>query len=209
MLSTQRRDCSAAKTSRRLILYKRGRLAGLFLFYFTMRISALLFVFPCLTLIACSGGSRKIYHPNVGPFDENGDYVVALADAPVRKNVFAKGRSSSKPKRQLAQAKVPKRPAARVPQRAVQPTTQRSGPVLIARSPTGPPASPRPQASSPKPTPKIKPKPKASSRRHVVTRKDTLYGLSRRYGVSVNAIKKANGLRGSTIITGRTLKIPR
>ena len=46
-------------------------------------------------------------------------------------------------------------------------------------------------------------------RYHKVTAGDTLYGLSRRYGTSVSAIKRANGLKSDLIINGRTLKIPR
>ena len=46
-------------------------------------------------------------------------------------------------------------------------------------------------------------------RYHRVQKKDTLYGLSQRYGTSVAAIRKANGLGGNTILTGSTLKIPK
>jgi N-acetylmuramoyl-L-alanine amidase len=49
---------------------------------------------------------------------------------------------------------------------------------------------------------------KPSSRYHVVKKGDTLYGLSRRYGTSVSAIQRANGLRGSTIGIGKKLRIP-
>ncbi|MDA0767798.1 MAG: LysM peptidoglycan-binding domain-containing protein [Verrucomicrobia bacterium] len=38
---------------------------------------------------------------------------------------------------------------------------------------------------------------------------DTLYSLGRRYGTSVAAIQKANGLRGTNIVIGKTLVIPR
>ena len=43
---------------------------------------------------------------------------------------------------------------------------------------------------------------------HKVRRGDTLGKISSRYGVSVAKIKRANGLRGSTIRTGQSLKIP-
>ncbi|MBN1446007.1 MAG: LysM peptidoglycan-binding domain-containing protein [Candidatus Omnitrophica bacterium] len=42
---------------------------------------------------------------------------------------------------------------------------------------------------------------------HTVKKGDTLSGLSRKYGVSISAIKKANNLRSSNIVIGRTLKI--
>ena len=38
---------------------------------------------------------------------------------------------------------------------------------------------------------------------------DTLYGLSRKYGTSVSAIQRANKLKGTTIVRGKTLLIPR
>jgi membrane-bound lytic murein transglycosylase D len=37
---------------------------------------------------------------------------------------------------------------------------------------------------------------------------DSLLGIAKRHGVSVQAIKDANALRGSRIIAGKTLKIP-
>jgi LysM repeat protein len=49
---------------------------------------------------------------------------------------------------------------------------------------------------------------KIGYRRHRIVTGDTLYGLSRRYGTSVNAIKRANNLRSDLIVKGRTLKIP-
>ena len=37
---------------------------------------------------------------------------------------------------------------------------------------------------------------------------DSLLGIARRHGVSVEEIREANSLRGSRIIAGKTLKIP-
>ena len=170
-------------------------------------------------LVACSGtgGSKAIYHPDVGPFDENGDYVEALADAPVRKNIFSRGR---KPK-EVEPAKPPK--VKRVVKATPPPPapTQAAPPrrVVIAQSPrTAPRTAPRPvptprPVAAPRPAPKpkavvVKPKKKAPLR-HIVRKSDTLYGLSRKYGVSVGAIQRANGLRGTTIVTGKSLLIPR
>ena len=72
---------------------------------------------------------------------------------------------------------------------------------------------PKPIASTSKPKPKPKPvvvKPKTPApRRHLVKKGDTLYGLSRKYGTSVSAIQRANGLKGTTIRTGKTIVIPR
>jgi len=46
------------------------------------------------------------------------------------------------------------------------------------------------------------------SRKHKVRRGETLGKISNKYGVSISKIKKANGLRSSTIRVGQTLKIP-
>ncbi|GIW40043.1 MAG: hypothetical protein KatS3mg076_0620 [Candidatus Binatia bacterium] len=43
---------------------------------------------------------------------------------------------------------------------------------------------------------------------HRVRRGDTLLGIARRYGTSVEAVRRANGLRGSTILVGQALRIP-
>ena len=43
---------------------------------------------------------------------------------------------------------------------------------------------------------------------HTVAPGDTLYGLSRRYGSSVSALKSANGLSSDTIVIGQQLRIP-
>ena len=66
-------------------------------------------------------------------------------------------------------------------------------------------------ASKPKPKPKTvaKPKPKSSTVSYTVKKGDTLYGLANRYGTSVSAIKKANGLSSDMLRDGRSLKIPR
>lgn len=44
---------------------------------------------------------------------------------------------------------------------------------------------------------------------HTVSAGDTLWGLSRKYGVSVDDIRQANSLRSDTIVTGQTISIPR
>ena len=53
--------------------------------------------------------------------------------------------------------------------------------------------------SQPAPTP---------TRVHTVVRGDTLWGLSRKYGVSVGAIKRANNMTSDTIVLGKKLQIP-
>lgn len=43
---------------------------------------------------------------------------------------------------------------------------------------------------------------------HSVAKGDTLYNISKRYGVTVASLKSANGLNGNTIRLGQTLSIP-
>ena len=45
-------------------------------------------------------------------------------------------------------------------------------------------------------------------RSHTVASGDSLYGLARRYGVSVDAIRTANGLTNDIVRIGQTLVIP-
>ncbi|WP_243290280.1 LysM peptidoglycan-binding domain-containing protein [Bacillus sp. FJAT-47783] len=44
---------------------------------------------------------------------------------------------------------------------------------------------------------------------HVIQKGDTLWGLSKKYGVSMDSIQKANKLKKSTLIVGQTLIIPK
>lgn len=46
------------------------------------------------------------------------------------------------------------------------------------------------------------------SSNHVVVKGDTLYSLSRRYGVALNDLKSVNGLYGNSISIGQVLQLP-
>ncbi len=140
-------------------------------------------------LVGCSSKQTPSYNPSVGPFDEDGNYIEAWADNPPPRS----NRSSS------TQTIAPPQPrVASIPSPAPQ-------------SRTTPVPKPKPVAQ-PTPKPKPKPKPvvvKPRSTKHLVKKGDTLYGLARRYGTTVSAIQRANGLSGTLIREGKTLKIPK
>lgn len=58
------------------------------------------------------------------------------------------------------------------------------------------------------PTPAPAPTRTASAKSHTVVRGDTLWGLSKKYSVSVAAIKSANGMTKDTVVLGSKLQIP-
>ena len=84
------------------------------------------------------------------------------------------------------------------------------------QAPTGAPYQPipstpiNPPASIPIYTPPTSSAaaPTSSGGSHTVARGDTLWGLSRKYNVSVDAIRQANGISGNTIVTGQSINIP-
>lgn len=63
-----------------------------------------------------------------------------------------------------------------------------------ANASTPAPAIPRPAAST--------------SKTHIVGRGDSLWKISKKYGVSIDAIKQANGMKNDTAVLGAKLKIP-
>lgn len=50
--------------------------------------------------------------------------------------------------------------------------------------------------------------PAAGGKTHTVVKGDTLAKISRKYGVSVDALKKANGMSSDTVVLGSKLRIP-
>lgn len=70
---------------------------------------------------------------------------------------------------------------------------------------SGSTSKPRSTAST---TPKPKPKPPVVTR-YTVKRGDTLSGIAKAHGVSVPALRKANGISGDMIRIGQQLRVPR
>lgn len=52
------------------------------------------------------------------------------------------------------------------------------------------------------------PAPTASAKVHTVVRGDTLWGIGKKYGVTVDSIKQANGLTSDVAVLGAKLQIP-
>ena len=156
------------------------------------------------TLLAgCSGGreisSSASYNPGYGPFDQNGNYVEAWADKPARQHRWGIKPAPAEPAAQLVARKDPPVPANQ------QKPTEKRPPLVASRAPPSRPApavQPKPRPASPKPASK-------PTIRHTVVKGDTLYSLGRRYGTSVGAIQRANGISGTTIRIGQKLRIPR
>lgn len=58
------------------------------------------------------------------------------------------------------------------------------------------------------PAPTTPTTPARAETRHTVVRGDTLWGISRKYGVPIEAIKQANNMRNDIAVLGTTLVIP-
>lgn len=84
--------------------------------------------------------------------------------------------------------------------------------MTVAANTSRPPKASPPPIYTPPPAPKPKPKPpapaKKQARYHTIAKGDTLWGISRRYKVSIDAIKTANGLSSDLIRPGQTLRLP-
>jgi LysM repeat protein len=155
------------------------------------------FLFIMFGLTSCSKHGTPSYNPDIGPFDEDGNYIEEWADNPPKRGTKLK-RREPKPEPQ------PSPRIAEAPKPIYQPR-----PAPTARVTPAPKPKPRPVV---KPKPKPKPKPvvvKPKTIRHTVQKGDTLYGLARKYGTTVSKIQKANNLSGTIIRTGKTYVIPK
>lgn len=152
---------------------------------FSLRKISILVAIPLLT--QCGGVSSAPQTQTVtGPFDSRGNYIEDWVDQPDKwYRPPAPGTNTKS-----------KAVAQRLPEPHVPLVETSSPPEIVKTSPT---------TIKPKP----KPKPQPSFVRHTVKRGDTLSGLARRYKTTISKIQAANGIRGSVIRLGQTLKIPR
>ena len=190
-------------------------------FLTTLSCAALLVLPFLLTSCGSSGGgsvsenrSSRGYNPGVGPFDSSGNYVERWADDKSKGRWWRKSTTTPSAVAKTKTSKVPPPVVAS----NVTPRPPTSQPTVRPLPPVGgytPPPSPRPKppaatTSKPKPKPVARTKPKSKAPvTHIIKKGDTLYGLSRKYGASVTAIQRANGLKGTNLRIGRKLLIPR
>ena len=116
------------------------------------------------------------------PFDEKGNY---------RKDWVKKGSKSKRKSKPTLSAP---------PSLATAPAPRPSAPSTPSVAP-----APRP---TPTPAPAPKPRPAAPAKYHKVAAGDTLYAITRKYNVSLSALKQTNGLTTDVIRIGQTLRIP-
>ena len=182
-----------------------GRLAAI-----TSHVTSLLGLLAAVILTSCGGGvgggyvnedrTNRGYNPGVGPFDSQGNYVERWA------NDRSKGRWWRK--------SIIIDPVETTPAVASRPTAVAAAPTPAPKPPgtaSGPKPKP-PVAAAPttKPAPAVKATPTSKPPiRHTIVKGDTLWGLSRKYGTTVSAIQRANGLKDTNLRIGRTLLIPR
>jgi LysM repeat protein len=152
------------------------------------------------------------------PFDADGNYrkdwVKNGSTRPGSANVGGRKSSSSSSAPAPAPARTTVASTTPAPARPSSPSSSGSVPRSISPPRTTVPAAstttyrPAP-APAPKPTPKPKPKPTPPpARYHKVEAKQTLWSISQKYGVSVEALQRANGLSGNLIRIGQSLRIP-
>ena len=158
-------------------------------------------------LSGCTGNginATTSYNPGYGPFDQNGNYVEAWADKPAKKHWWSKKTPTPKPTPTATPTRNNPMLIASNPPRLV--TLPRVATPPVRRPASSPRSRPTPPPVAYNPPPKPKPKPIV---RHLVKKGDTLYSLGRRYGTSVSSIQHANGISGTNIRLGQTLKIPK
>ena len=145
------------------------------------------------------------------PFDAKGryrtDWVKSGSTRKRSKSSFHTV-STSPPKSQTTISQSPPKTSSRSPSK----TKKSSSRITVASNTTQPskkkpPPVYTPKPAPPKPTPPPTPQ-KKQARYHTIAKGDTLWDISRRYKVTISAVKSANGLTSDLIRPGQTLRIP-
>ena len=90
-------------------------------------------------------------------------------------------------------------------------TPEAAAPYQPINPPAAAPYSPPAPAAYTPPTPTYNPAPAAGAAAgatHTIVKGESLWGISRKYGVTVDDLRQANSMTGDTIIEGKTLIIP-
>jgi LysM repeat protein len=148
--------------------------------------------FSLVLLSGCTNTQTAGTGPGTGPFDANGNYREEWADDP------------SKWRRPGSQEDVPVVAKNEEPPANATPLPPTPRPSTVTTT-----AKPQPVVVKVTPKPKPKPKPKPQVTRYTVKKGDTLSGIASRYGSSVAAIRRANGISGSLIRPGQRLVVPK
>jgi nucleoid-associated protein YgaU len=136
-------------------------------------------------LTQCGFKSAPQTQAVTGPFDSRGNYIEDWVDKPDKWYTPPAPGSHSQTSTAVASNNLPEPHI---------PLAETTSPPKISRT--------YPSSSTPKP------KPKPTVVRHTVKRGDTLSAIAKRYKTSVSKIQRANGISGSVIRVGQTLKIP-
>lgn len=163
--------------------------------YSRTRITALLLLLPLLT--QCGTVTAPTTNVVTGPFDSRGNYIEAWVNTPEKWHRPSTPATRPRPTNFLA---------SREPERRPQPQLQSAtaeARILAHRAP-----SPAITAPQPKPKPVVvKPKPRLV--KYTVRKGDNLSRIASRHGVSLAALRRANGISGDLIRPGQSLTIPR
>ncbi|WP_205760983.1 LysM peptidoglycan-binding domain-containing protein [Luteolibacter luteus] len=201
--------------------------------WFLLPAAALVVAFPACTN---TGGTTASNPGGTGPFDSRGNYVEAWADSPSKWKEGSRQVVNAEPELPPA-TDIPVSPPPVLAMNETPKPVSSTTTVVYKKTPTRSSAgsasssvasnSSRPKAKTtsssskpvvvkPKSTSKsktvvsTKPKPKAkAAARHTVRSGDNLYSIAKRYGTSVGALQKANGVKGAMIKPGQTLTIPK
>ncbi|MGE0765400.1 MAG: LysM peptidoglycan-binding domain-containing protein [Hyphomicrobiaceae bacterium] len=155
----------------------------------------------CATALAgCSADLARLDMANVGLSDTPAHNPAPIPSQPMLRNFTGSPPETAAPSTPYSYNPSPYQP----PASAAMPVRQAGlpGPVPSApepRTPIGPPLRAEPPRAEARST---------GGRVVEVVPGDTLYGISRRHGVSISSLMSTNGLQGPTIFPGQKLTLP-